>query len=171
MVGYFAYDIVHSLFSQVKNHQVTRPLILPMPGSCSRKTASSSIIWNERLFIFSSPFLTYDADPATEYRRCAAHIAELAADRVDRRNAKNTGAPAQTINKTPQNAGKSPAVTDNTGQGSVHACGRRDQRAYRGRGYFPGRALAENGMCGRIGPVPHLRGAAGDQPEPVHVLP
>ena len=54
-----------------------------------------------KLFVFSSPFLTYDTDPATEYRRCAAHIADTHRPRsrrsTKRQKRRDT---AQTINKT-----------------------------------------------------------------------
>ena len=116
MVGYFAYDIVHSLFSQVKNHHSNTSPDTPYARFMLTKDCIVFDHLERKLFVFSSPFLTYDTDPATEYRRCAAHIAELPPDRVDQRNAKNTGSTAQTINKTSQNAGKSPAVTDNTGR-------------------------------------------------------
>ncbi len=78
MVGYFAYDIVHSLFSQVKNHHSNTS---PDTPDARFMLAKDCIVFDHRdhrLFIFSSPFLTYESDPAAEYQRCAAHIAALA---------------------------------------------------------------------------------------------
>jgi anthranilate synthase component 1 len=117
MVGYFSYDIVHSLFGQVPDH----------PNSTHQETpdarfmlAKDCIVFDHRdrkLFIFSSPFLTYESDPAAEYRRCAAHIAELAGRIASiKETPQAPGAPAQTVNKNSQKSGKSPAVTDNTGK-------------------------------------------------------
>ncbi len=78
MVGYFSYDIVHALFPQVK-----RCGDVPVPRSPDARfmLAKDCIVFDHRdrkLFIFDSPFLTYDSDPVSEYERCVAHIAALA---------------------------------------------------------------------------------------------
>jgi anthranilate synthase component I len=78
MVGYFSYDIVHALFSQVKRCGDT-----PVPPNPDARfmLAKDCIVFDHRdrkLFVFDSPFLTYDSDPAAEYERCVAHIAALA---------------------------------------------------------------------------------------------
>jgi len=86
-----------------------------MPGSCSPKTVLSFDHRDRRLFVFSSPFLTYDSDPATEYRRSAAHIAETAG----RIAAVAETAPDKTARagKNPSgNPEKTPSVADNTGR-------------------------------------------------------
>jgi anthranilate synthase component I len=77
MVGYFAYDIVNSLFFQVKNNR--KKLAGETPDARFMLTKDCIVFdhRDRRLFIFSSPFLTYDTDPAAEYRRCAAHIEVL----------------------------------------------------------------------------------------------
>jgi len=77
MVGYFAYDIAGDLFSQVKCGD----------GRASGSPAARFMLSKDcivfdhckrTLFIFSSPFLTYDSDPATEYRKCESTISDLA---------------------------------------------------------------------------------------------
>jgi anthranilate synthase component 1 len=83
MVGYFAYDIVSTLFKQVGRTNCT-------PGSESPAArfmlSKDCIVFDHherRLYIFSSPFLTYDSDPAAEYRQCVATISSIA-DRIAR---------------------------------------------------------------------------------------
>ncbi len=78
MVGYFSYDIVHALFSQVKQCGET-----PVSRNPDARfmLAKDCIVFDHRdrkLFVFDSPFLTYDSDPAAEYERCVAHISALA---------------------------------------------------------------------------------------------
>ena len=78
MVGYFSYDIVHALFSQVKRSGYTQ---VPRSPDARFMLAKDCIVFDHRdrkLFIFDSPFLTYDSEPAEEYERCVAHIAALA---------------------------------------------------------------------------------------------
>jgi anthranilate synthase component I len=77
MVGYFAYDIVNSLFSQVKNNRKKAAGESPDARFMLAKDCIVFDHRDRRLFIFSSPFLTYDTDPSAEYRRCAAHIEAL----------------------------------------------------------------------------------------------
>jgi anthranilate synthase component 1 len=117
MVGYFAYDIVHSLFSQVKNNKSG------MAGETSDARfmlAKDCIVFDHRdrkLFIFSSPFLTYESDPAAEYRLCAAHIAALS------RQIESIVEKPQTQPIPPGKNPKKPLeITDNTGKEAfVHA--------------------------------------------------
>ena len=78
MVGYFSYDIVHSLFSQVPDHKLRSVQDTPDARFMLTKDCIVFDHRDRRMFIFSSPFLTYDTDPLTEYRRCASHIGELA---------------------------------------------------------------------------------------------
>ena len=77
MVGYFAYDIVNSLFFQVKNNRKKPAGETPDARFMLTKDCIVFDHRDRRLFIFSSPFLTYDTDPAAEYQRCAAHIGVL----------------------------------------------------------------------------------------------
>ena len=78
MVGYFSYDIVHALFRQVKRKE--QDAIRDGPDARFMLTKDCIVFdhLEQKLLIFSSPFLTYDSNPVAEYRRCAAHIAELA---------------------------------------------------------------------------------------------
>ena len=117
MVGYFAYDIVHSLFSQVKNHHSNTSPDTPYARFMLTKDCIVFDHLERKLFVFSSPFLTYDTDPATEYRRCAAHIAESPAGsrRSTKRQKHRQHRPRPSI-KLPKMPWKSPAVTDNTGR-------------------------------------------------------
>ena len=111
MVGYFTYDIVHTLFSQVK-----RTVNTPIPPNPDARfmLVKDCIVFDHRdrkLFIFDSPFLTYESDPAAEYERCVAHITALA-DKID------------TLATQPPMGGNKPKVpfvhtvgiTDNTGK-------------------------------------------------------
>jgi anthranilate synthase component 1 len=92
MVGYFAYNCVYSLFEKVNAQRRAGG----RPGAvtdCDARFMLSKdcIVFDhaeKRLFIFSSPFLTYDSDPASEYKKSAAkirvlhaRIAELAAEK------------------------------------------------------------------------------------------
>jgi len=81
MVGYFAYDCVNSLFKKVwekKSFSGVRD-----PNRCpdaSFMLTKDCIVFDhceKKLFIFSSPFLTYDSDLAGEYRKCVAKIQTL----------------------------------------------------------------------------------------------
>ncbi|WP_292424414.1 anthranilate synthase component I [Methanoregula sp.] len=77
MVGYFAYDIVHSLFCQVDNNRNGTAVETPDARFMLTKDCIVFDHRDRKFFIFSSPFLTYESDPAAEYRRCVAHIAAL----------------------------------------------------------------------------------------------
>jgi anthranilate synthase component 1 len=84
MVGYFAYDCVYSLFDKVKrtkkNH--TGPETVH-PDARFMLTKDCIVIdhRDKKLYIFSSPFLTYDSDLGQEYDKCAEKIRSLA-DRI-----------------------------------------------------------------------------------------
>lgn len=81
MVGYFAYDIVNMLFGQVRRKGNGPTFGSPLARFMLTKDC---IVFDHRdlkLYLFNSPFLTYDSDPAAEYRRCVATIASLA-DRI-----------------------------------------------------------------------------------------
>jgi anthranilate synthase component 1 len=110
VVGYFSYDTVYTLFPQVRRrgngpaHQ--RP-------DARFMLVKDCIVFDHRdkkLFIFDSPFLTYDCDPAGEYVRSVRHIASLAQE-IDTIKPK-PGAPGT---RTPP-LQKPRAVTDNTGK-------------------------------------------------------
>jgi anthranilate synthase component I len=81
MVGYFAYDCVYSLFKKVREGRKTA---VPQEGgvfdACFMFAKDCIVIdhRDEKLYIFSSAFLTYDTDSAGEYRNCAEKIHALA---------------------------------------------------------------------------------------------
>ncbi|MFA5330887.1 MAG: anthranilate synthase component I family protein [Methanoregula sp.] len=117
MVGYFSYDIVHSLFGRVPDIRNGAPQETPDARFMLTKDCIVFDHREHKLFIFSSPFLTYETDPAAEYRRCAAHIAELAgriAAITEQQAAQ--GGTALTGNTISGVSKKSPAVSDNTGR-------------------------------------------------------
>jgi anthranilate synthase component 1 len=81
MVGYFAYDCVYSLFEKVP--QKTRRSSEDTGNekdACFMLTKDCLVIdhRDKKLFIFSSPFLTYDSDIAGEYHRSKAKIHAIA---------------------------------------------------------------------------------------------
>jgi len=84
MVGYFAYDCVYSLFEKVKR-TTKKPAGRPDGDTDARFMLTKDCIVidhrDKRLYIFSSPFLTYDSDLRTEYEKCSRKIHTLA-DRV-----------------------------------------------------------------------------------------
>ena len=124
---------------------------------------------DRRIFIFSSPFLTYDTDPVTEYNRCVAHITELVGRIASiPKSPAAPDAPALTGTKISK---KSPAITDNTGREAfTHAVNGIKEHIVAGDIFQA--VLSRRMECAvDIRPVPHLRGAADNQPEPVHVLP
>jgi len=114
MVGYFSYDIVHALFDQVPDH---RNLPVQKCPDARFMLTKDCIVFDHRdrrMFVFSSPFLTYDTDQAAEYRRCAAHITDLAGQItsiVGTRKKPDSTVQARTIRP-----GKTPDFTDNTGR-------------------------------------------------------
>lgn len=78
MVGYFAYDCIHSLFKKVdEGREGSRG-----PESCYGHDArfmfsTDCIVFDHRekdLYIFSSPLLTYESDLSSGYRKSAAKI-------------------------------------------------------------------------------------------------
>jgi anthranilate synthase component I len=81
MVGYFAYDCVYSLFEKVRGGKTSSPQTeRDMPDASFMFTKDCIVIdhRDKKLYIFSSPFLTYDTDSTGEYRNCAAKIETLA---------------------------------------------------------------------------------------------
>jgi len=81
MVGYFAYDCVYSLFEKVRDGK--QPLTKndrDAPDACFMFTKDCIVIdhQDKKLYIFSSPFLTYDSDAEVEYRKCVDRIGVLA---------------------------------------------------------------------------------------------
>ena len=81
MVGYFAYDCVYSLFEKVREGKPVLPGNRDdAPDACFMFTKDCIVIdhRDRKLFIFSSPFLTYDTDIEEEYKKCAERIRALA---------------------------------------------------------------------------------------------
>jgi anthranilate synthase component 1 len=75
MVGYFSYDLVHTLF----------PMVPRCRGAVGRDPVGQFMLVTDcivfdhlarQLFVFASPLLTYDSDPLHEYRCSAARIQE-----------------------------------------------------------------------------------------------
>jgi len=81
MVGYFAYDCVYSLFEKVRNEQICNPCPTGEPEFGDRAArfmlTKDCIVFDHaerKLYIFSSPFLTYDSDLKFEYEQSLAKI-------------------------------------------------------------------------------------------------
>ena len=84
MVGYFAYDCVYSLFEKVREVQNENP---PSVRNHTREDPDARFMLTKdcivfdhaerKLFIFSSPFLTYESDFKEEYERSVAKIRAL----------------------------------------------------------------------------------------------
>ncbi|MGB9175216.1 MAG: anthranilate synthase component I [Methanoregula sp.] len=81
MVGYFAYDCIYSLFEKVREGK-------PASSRNDHDTPEASFMFtkdcividhrDKKMYIFSSPFLTYDTDIEEEYNNCAERIRALA---------------------------------------------------------------------------------------------
>jgi len=79
MVGYFAYDCVYSLFDKMKG-ETRGNKNSGNPDACFMLT-KDCIVFDHRdrkLYIFSSPLLTYDSDLPVEYEKSIAKITEIA---------------------------------------------------------------------------------------------
>jgi len=83
MVGYFTYDCVYSLFDKVRGSREGG--ILPVAGREARFMLTKDCIvmdhLDKKLYIFSSPFLTYDSNLEKEYEAGERTIRFLA-DRI-----------------------------------------------------------------------------------------
>ena len=84
MVGYFAYDCVYSLFEKVRErHDGSTPPV----GDHTREDHDANFMLTKdcivfdhvkkKLFVFSSPFLTYESDLEDEYEQCVTKIRSL----------------------------------------------------------------------------------------------
>jgi anthranilate synthase component 1 len=94
MVGYFAYDCVYSLFEKVREGKpVPQKTGTDVPDACFMFTKDCIVIdhRDKKLYIFSSPFLTYDTDSKEEYRKCEGRILALADHIRSITPGKNTG--------------------------------------------------------------------------------
>lgn len=80
MVGYFAYDCIYSLFEKIRTGRPDSSMERNTPDACFMFSKDCIVIdhRDEKLYIFSSPFLTYDTDPEGEYRNCSKRIRNLA---------------------------------------------------------------------------------------------
>jgi anthranilate synthase component 1 len=84
MVGYFAYDCVYSLFDKVRKGH-TNKLDAGANSDFGNHTArfmltKDCIVFDhaeKKLYIFSSPFLTYDSNPEFEYEQSFSKIMAL----------------------------------------------------------------------------------------------
>jgi anthranilate synthase component I len=80
MVGYFAYDCIYSLFEKVGRTKTPDPSQADKEHDACFMLTKDCIVIDHRdrkLFIFSSPFLTYDSDLSEEYHRSVAKIRAL----------------------------------------------------------------------------------------------
>jgi anthranilate synthase component 1 len=84
MVGYFAYDCVYSLFEKVREgHNGSSPAAgnrAPEDYDACFMLTKDCIVFDHadrKLFIFSSPFLTYESNLKEEYNRSIAKIRAL----------------------------------------------------------------------------------------------
>jgi len=98
MVGYFAYDCVYSLFGKISEDPTKIPESHDAGGHDACFMFSKDCIVmdhrDRKLYIFSSPFLTYDSDPAEEYRASAEKIL-LLASRIATLNRTDRNGPRQ----------------------------------------------------------------------------
>jgi anthranilate synthase component 1 len=81
MVGYFGYDCIYSLFKKVREGKPALPKNdRDVPDACFMFTKDCIVIdhRDRKLYIFSSPFLTYDTDAEVEYHTCVEQIRVLA---------------------------------------------------------------------------------------------
>jgi anthranilate synthase component 1 len=81
MVGYFAYNCIYSLFEKVREGKPVSPgKDHDMPNASFMFTKDCIVIdhRDEKLYIFSSAFLTYDTDNENEYKKCRERIRALA---------------------------------------------------------------------------------------------
>jgi anthranilate synthase component 1 len=81
MVGYFAYDCIYSMFEKVREGKpASSKSDHDMPDACFMFTKDCIVIdhRDKKLYIFSSPFLTYDTDIESEYKKCKERIRVLA---------------------------------------------------------------------------------------------
>jgi anthranilate synthase component 1 len=84
LVGYFGYDCIYSMFEKVRAGQgVSRGCTDASPDACFMFTKDCIVIdhRDRKMYIFSSPFLTYDTDIRSEYKKCTERIRTLA-DRI-----------------------------------------------------------------------------------------
>jgi anthranilate synthase component 1 len=84
MVGYFTYDCVYSLFDSVRNEHTYGPALNgisdPENNTARFMLTKDCIVFDhaeQKLYIFSSPFLTYDSDLTSEYERSFSKIQAL----------------------------------------------------------------------------------------------
>jgi anthranilate synthase component I len=81
MVGYFAYDCIYSLFEKVLEGKTGSPKAgREVPDARFMFTKDCIVIdhRDRKLYIFSSPFLTYDTTVEDEYHACISRIQRLA---------------------------------------------------------------------------------------------
>lgn len=100
MVGYFSYDLVYSLYNPVL--QSTKPAPdLPLAQFMLTKDC---IVFDHRdrtMFIFCSPFLTYDSDIKEEYEKSGEMILSGAEEILRLENGSEKAAPLSPADKQP----------------------------------------------------------------------
>jgi len=81
MVGYFGYNCVYSLFDKVQKTEKHDPGVRDTDHDASFMLTKDCLIIDHRdkkLYIFSSPFLTYDSDLMEEYHKSVSKIQSIA---------------------------------------------------------------------------------------------
>ncbi len=110
MVGYFAYDCVYSLFEKVREGQngslQSAGNRAPEDHNACFMLTKDCIVFDHaerKLFIFSSPFLTYESDLEEEYNRSIAKIRALGDHIADLASGKKTSETLKQMSgKTPE---------------------------------------------------------------------
>jgi anthranilate synthase component 1 len=117
MVGYFAYDCVYSLFEKVRNTHICRLDSTGTSGSenlraCFMLTKDCIVFDHaeKKLYIFSSPFLTYDSDLKSEYEQSSSKILALR-DHIAVLSSCNNASSVQKRNKTEKTVEYIPSIS------------------------------------------------------------
>ena len=113
LVGYFAYDCVYSLFEKVERTKTPSPGCTDDGHDARFMLTKDCIVIDHRdrkLFIFSSPFLTYDSDLSGEYYRCVAKIQALY-DRIGTLVRERAGATRLPVDKTAHPVEACPSIS------------------------------------------------------------
>lgn len=105
MVGYFAYDCVYSLFKKVREGPNSSTLSVRTHArgdhDASFMLTKDCIVFDHaerKLFIFSSPFLTYESDPTEEYEQSVLKIRALGNHIACFSSGKNTSGTQKQVN-------------------------------------------------------------------------
>jgi len=125
MVGYFAYDCVYSLFEKVRNTHTSRLDSMGISDSGNHSACfmltKDCIVFDhaeKKLYIFSSPFLTYDSDLKSEYYRSASKILALR-DHIAGLSSCNNASSVQKRSESEKTVEYTPSISKETFEISV----------------------------------------------------